>query len=99
PAVTAADPVRPLGCLDDLRGAIAPRWGDPLLPEVFRQPLEIDVIVGGYDPRVHRCLLVAAQSRAGVSGMSRCETPKGASASTAALRSEEHTSELQSRVD
>src|SRR5207245_2183259 len=85
PAIIAADPVRPLGSLDDLRRARAPGRGDPLLPEILRQPLEVDVIVGGDDPVVHRGLPSAAQSRAGVSGMSRCVTPRGASASTAAF--------------
>src|SRR2546422_11424319 len=84
PAIIAADPVRPLGSLDDLRRARAPGRGDPLLPEILRQPLEVDVIVGGDDPVGHRGLPSAAQSRAGVSGMSRCVTPRGASAATAA---------------
>ena len=60
PAVAAADPVRALGRVHDLRGALAPRRGHARLPEILRQPLEVDVVVGGDDAVLHGALLAAA---------------------------------------
>jgi hypothetical protein len=58
PAIRAAHPVRAVVGVDDARGLRAPRRGDAGLPQVLRQPLQIDVIVGGDDAVVHARLLM-----------------------------------------
>src|SRR5262249_59476711 len=56
PAIVAADPVGPVGRVHDLRGTLAPLRRHARLPEILRQPLEIDVVVGRDDPILHRVL-------------------------------------------
>src|SRR5262249_17280072 len=50
-------PVRTLGRLDDLRRTLAPPRRHSRLPEILRQPLQIDVVVRRDDPILHRLVL------------------------------------------
>src|SRR5262249_55728454 len=57
PAIVTTHPVRTLGRLDDLRRTLAPPRRHSRLPEILRQPLQIDVVVSGDDPILHRLVL------------------------------------------